>query len=73
MPPPEVRGCTHFVGEIMPLINAGDAAKRARDVIEQAFDYWKIDAKARQPAGSGAPDVMKYPGINGLPAIYRGN
>ncbi len=33
MLPPELRCCTHLDGEIMPLINAGDAPKGARDVI----------------------------------------
>jgi hypothetical protein len=52
---------THFIDVLEAIINAGDAAERARDVVEHTLHNMRQDAKLGHARGGCAPQIVQRP------------
>src|SRR5262249_26880297 len=64
---PALQSDPDLVGVVVGLVDADDAAERARNVVERLLDHRHLDAQPLHPAGTGPAQVVQTPSLRGDP------
>lgn len=58
---PYFERCPFLVGEAVPLVDADNAAERARDVVQYLLDHGQVGAEARHARRDRPPNIVEGP------------
>ena len=58
---PKGESLAHLVQILEPVVDARDTAECAGDMIQDALDYMRRDAKPSHMGGGSAPEIMQRP------------